>query len=167
MASSFREMRGDLFTELDNGDYDIVIHGCNCRNKMGAGIAKTIAARFPIAKTADDKACAKGENKPGNISVGLTRHNGHNLFIVNAYTQQSYGRDPHIKYASLKALQKSLAVVREKLGSTIQEDGKKRNRRVLMPKIGYGLGNLTWSEVKPVIQQELGSALDVTICDRR
>jgi len=139
---------------------------CNCPNQMDAGIAKTIAERFPIAKTADNKAMAKGENKPGNISVGLTRRNGRNLFIVNAYTQQSCGRDPNIKYASLKTLQKSLAVVREKLGSTIQENGQQKARRVLMPKIGCGYGNMTWDEVEPVIQLELGAALDVTICDR-
>lgn len=165
---SFNQMCGDLFAELDTGDYDILIHGCNCMNQMGAGIAKPIAQRFPIAKQADTKACAKGENKPGNISVGLTRHNGRNLFIVNAYTQQSYGGDPNVKYASLKALKSALAVVRTKLGPKVQDepDGPSRPRRVLMPKIGCGYGNLKWSEVKPIVLEELAS-LDVTICDRK
>jgi O-acetyl-ADP-ribose deacetylase (regulator of RNase III) len=165
---SFKQMRGDLFTELDSGDYDIVIHGCNCRNQMGAGIAKPMAQKFPIAKQADDKACAKGENKPGNISVGLTQRRGRNLFIVNAYTQQSYGSDPNTKYASLKALKSALAVVRTKLGKKMQDEpnGPWRPRRVLMPKIGCGYGNLNWSEVKPIILEELAT-LNVTICDRK
>lgn len=40
-------IKGDIFDAFDNGKFDIIGHGCNCMNFMGAGIAATISKRYP------------------------------------------------------------------------------------------------------------------------
>lgn len=45
--------RGDLLAFATAGDFDVIIHGCNCQNTMGAGIAKSIKKQFPAAYDAD------------------------------------------------------------------------------------------------------------------
>lgn len=34
--------QGDLIERAENGDFDVIIQGCNCFHTMGAGIAKSI-----------------------------------------------------------------------------------------------------------------------------
>lgn len=48
-------MHGDLIKLALTGDFDVIVHGCNCFNTMGAGIAKTIKQTFPEAYQADLK----------------------------------------------------------------------------------------------------------------
>nr|WP_314489284.1 macro domain-containing protein [uncultured Kingella sp.] len=79
---------GDLIALALAGEFDVIIHGCNCRHTMGAGIAKQIKAQFPAAYAAD---CAtpKGASKLGQISSATVDCNGRELIIVNAYTQDN------------------------------------------------------------------------------
>lgn len=35
-------INGDIFSAFDKGKFDIIGHGCNCMNLMGAGIADKI-----------------------------------------------------------------------------------------------------------------------------
>ena len=46
-------VRGDLFALGFAGEFDAIIHGCNCHNTMGAGIAKSVKQQFPAAYHAD------------------------------------------------------------------------------------------------------------------
>ena len=50
-----KTVKGDLLAMGKDGTFDIILHGCNCFNVMGAGIAAQIAAQFPDAKLADDE----------------------------------------------------------------------------------------------------------------
>jgi O-acetyl-ADP-ribose deacetylase (regulator of RNase III) len=47
--------RGDLLKMGRDNEFDIIIHGCNCFNTMGGGIAAQIAQQFPDARLADDE----------------------------------------------------------------------------------------------------------------
>ena len=80
---------GDLIALALAGEFDVIIHGCNCQHTMGAGIAKQIKAHFPAAYAAD---CAtpKGASKLGQTSSAQADGNGHPLVIVNAYTQDNW-----------------------------------------------------------------------------
>ena len=60
-------IKGDLIQLAKNGEFDVIIHGCNCFCTMGAGIAKTIKDIFPEAYKADLN------TKKGDRSK--TRHN--------------------------------------------------------------------------------------------
>lgn len=36
-----KEINGDLVEMADNGQFSLIVHGCNCQSVMGSGIAKT------------------------------------------------------------------------------------------------------------------------------
>jgi len=40
-------VEGDLIKMALGGEFDLIVHGCNCFCTMGAGIAKTIREYFP------------------------------------------------------------------------------------------------------------------------
>ena len=41
-----RTVTGDLITLALEGEFDVIIHGCNCYNTMGAGIARAVRDRL-------------------------------------------------------------------------------------------------------------------------
>lgn len=95
-----KRVKGNLIKQAFEGDYDVIVHGCNCWNNMGAGIALTIAANFPLAAEADYRTKRGDYNKLGTYTKaeGFTKTDPVVLFtIVNAYTQFGFdarkGRD--------------------------------------------------------------------------
>ena len=48
-----KSIRGNLLALARSGRFDVIVHGCNCRHAMGAGIAKQIKDSFPEAWAAD------------------------------------------------------------------------------------------------------------------
>lgn len=40
------EVTGCIISNFKNKKYDIIIHGCNCFNTMGAGLAKNIYSAY-------------------------------------------------------------------------------------------------------------------------
>ncbi|WP_339501766.1 hypothetical protein, partial [Pseudomonas canadensis] len=82
-----RIVRGDLLHLARQGDFDVIIHGCNCQCAMGKGIALAIKQQFPAAYAAD-LATAKGSAaKLGTYSSASLETDAGTLTIVNAYTQ--------------------------------------------------------------------------------
>lgn len=113
--------KGNLIDMAEAGQFDVIVHGCNCQNTMGSGIAKEIRARYPGAYTADR--CMHPEdllNKIellGNFSWTTDTQNfwndKHNFKIVNAYTQLHYlprGID-HFEYDSFKIILRKLGTI--------------------------------------------------------
>jgi O-acetyl-ADP-ribose deacetylase (regulator of RNase III) len=78
-----KTIKGDLLELADNGEFDVIVHGCNCFNVMGGGIARQIKERYPIAYEADCKTIRGDKFKLGKFSVA----NVGKFDIVNAYTQ--------------------------------------------------------------------------------
>ena len=133
---------GDLIALALAGEFDVIIHGCNCQHAMGAGIAKQIKAHFPAAYAAD---CAtpKGASKLGQISSAQVEANGHPLIIVNAYTQNHWrGKGILADYAAIRAAMRQVKA---------QFAGK----RIGYPKIGAGLARGDWATITPIIDEEL------------
>ena len=114
-------MKGDLIKLAEQGEFDVIVHGCNCHNTMSAGIAKTIKLKYPEVYEADLQTISGDYNKLGTITFAkvntyneltkvntyneLTKVNTYNeltkvntsidnhaFYIVNAYTQYYYGR---------------------------------------------------------------------------
>lgn len=75
--------KGDLLAMGQANEFDIIVHGCNCFNVMGAGIAKQIATQFPDAAHADKETLSGDRNKLGTYTIGMHGR----LVILNAYTQ--------------------------------------------------------------------------------
>jgi O-acetyl-ADP-ribose deacetylase (regulator of RNase III) len=78
-------VKGDLLDMGKNNEFDIILHGCNCFNTMGAGIAYQIANRFPDARLADDETVRGDPGKLGTYTIGMDGR----LVILNCYTQYS------------------------------------------------------------------------------
>ena len=43
-------IKGDLIDLAIEGKFDLIVHGCNCFNTMGKGIAKSIRQNFPARR---------------------------------------------------------------------------------------------------------------------
>ena len=79
---------GNLINLAEQGEFDIIVHGCNCFCTMGSGIAREIRERYPDAYEEDCKTQEGDVFKLGNFT---STHTG-KFIIVNAYTQYSFNR---------------------------------------------------------------------------
>ncbi len=133
-------VKGDLFTTKA----DVIVHGCNCFHKMGAGVAAIVKREYPGAYQADKDFGRRGDiTKLGEYSWW---HGAHNLYIsqwltiVNLYTQ--YLHDAELKPFDYTAFVKGLkSVLQDYPDATIA-----------MPKIGAGLAGGDWSVISAIIE---------------
>lgn len=110
-----KHVKGNLLDLAEKGKFDIVVHGCNCQNTMGSGIAKEIRERYPDAYEADTNYDAQvGVNwrymKLGNYSSTIIYGDTGKFTIINAYTQFNFaprGLD-HFEYDSFKLILQKL-----------------------------------------------------------
>jgi len=148
------EIKGNLITLAQEGEFDLIGHGCNCFCTMGKGIAPQIKEAFPEAWEAD-QVTSKGDfRKLGNYSFGFkTLDNGNSLTICNIYSQYNYNRrgqnKVHLDYTALTLALRKINF--EFHGLSIG-----------LPLIGAGLGGGNWELVKQIIETELKD-MDVTI----
>lgn len=142
-----KRIKGNLLDMAENGDFDVIVHGCNCQNTMGSGIAKQIRERYPEAYRADTRFC-QGQDpieKLGNYSSApaTCRHpfEAWDVFdIINAYTQVNYlprGVD-HFEYESFSLILRKLAA-------------KYPDKRFGLPMIGMGLASGDPERIVPMI----------------
>ncbi len=136
-------VNGDLIKRAIEGEFDVIIHGCNCFCAMGAGIAKSIKTQFPEAFQAD-LATEKGDrSKLGGFSHATIMQKGHAIIVINAYTQFDYsGKDVLADYDAIRSVFKKLKS---------QFSGK----RFGFPLIGAGLAGGDWQVISEIIDQEL------------
>jgi len=88
---------GDL---LEQSDLDLIVHQANCFCTMGAGIAKRIADKFPVAIDADKRTKAGDKTKLGSYTCGVDKSG---LHVINLYGQYRYGRERrHTDYDAVK-----------------------------------------------------------------
>ena len=141
---------GDLIRKAQDGEFDLIAHGCNCFCTMGAGIAKGIKTSFPAAFKAD-KATRKGEKKKlGTCSFASINRNGSPLIVVNAYTQFDWrGQGVKVSYDAIRSCMKWIKK-------------KYSGKRIGLPKIGAGLAGGDWNLISNIIDEEL-SEEDVTL----
>lgn len=114
-----KHTKGNLIDLAERGKFDIIVHGCNCQNTMGSGIAKEIRERYPesyIIDTEYHKTLAIDYGEPfvfeklGNYTECVC--NDEKFTIINAYTQLHYlprGID-HFEYDSFNLILRKLAV---------------------------------------------------------
>lgn len=141
---------GDLIHLAKNGEFDIIVHGCNCFCTMGAGIAKGIKAAFPAAFEAD-LATARGERaKLGTCTFAEIDRDGTPLVVVNAYSQFDYrSSGPKVDYDAVRSCFRWIKA---------HHSGK----RIGLPKIGAGLGGGDWERIAGIVEEELAGE-DVTL----
>ena len=134
---------GDLIEQAKNGQYDVIIHGCNCFNTMGAGIAKQIKSSFPEAYQADLKTKKGDRNKLGTYTKATINNNDQQLTIVNAYTQYYYGHGKDL--FEYDAFSKILKQIKAEFSG----------QKIGLPLIGCGYAGGNKQEVLKIIAKEL------------
>lgn len=136
-------IKGDLIKLALDGHFDVIVHGCNCQCTMGAGIAKSIKEIFPEAYAADLSTTKGSREKLGSISAATVTRGGHQLTIVNGYTQFNWrGAGVLVDYDAVR---------------TVMKEVKARvpERRIGYPKIGAGLAKGDWKLIAEIIDAEL------------
>jgi O-acetyl-ADP-ribose deacetylase (regulator of RNase III) len=129
----------------------IIVHGCNCRGKMGSGIAKQVKAEYPkvFARYHDDYEAIG--LKLGTISFV---HVAGEKIIVNAMTQENYGKEPKL-YVDYTAVRKCFRLV--------NEVALVDKLPVHFPLIGCGLAGGDWSIISAIIDDELDDCLEKNV----
>jgi O-acetyl-ADP-ribose deacetylase (regulator of RNase III) len=137
-------IKGNLIVEFKKMKYDAIIHGCNCFNTMGKGIAKEIRQYFPEAYEADCATRSGDKKKLGTYtSADVMAKVGRPAIVINAYTQYDYrktygGSEINVDYDAI-----------ERVFTLINKDfaGKK----IGIPKIGAGLAGGDWGRISSII----------------
>jgi O-acetyl-ADP-ribose deacetylase (regulator of RNase III) len=122
---------GDLFANAKPGS--LIVHGCNAQGKMASGFAAELRKRFPPAYTVYKAHYDQHGLKLGDVN-GYEDSSGHT--IVNAITQERYGRDPGVVYVNYDAVYKALTTV-----ATHVKESRRAGTIVHLPFIGGGLAN--------------------------
>lgn len=145
-----KEVDGDLIKLAKDGEFDIIVHGCNCVHAMGAGIAKQIKKEFPEAYEIDLQTTFKDRRKLGTISWVPIVVNDRPLIVVNAYIQYHWsGKGRKVEYGALRSC---FAQIKNTFSRSEEED---LDLKIAYPCIGAGLAGGNWEIIKDIIDEEL------------
>jgi O-acetyl-ADP-ribose deacetylase (regulator of RNase III) len=146
-----QRIRGDLLELGASGHFDVIIHGCNCMNTMGKGIALSVRQRFPDAYAVDQATEPGAREKLGTYTcakVNCKNNNDyHVLTIVNAYTQYHYNP----KFA-LNGVNVDYQALRDAFRRIKQDFA---GQRIGYGLIGAGLAGGDWTIISEIIDEEL------------
>ena len=141
-------IKGDIIAMAEKGEFDVLVHGCNCFNNMNVGFSKRVKKSFPVASIIDSRTGYGKKNKLGTYSgcmVDLREfdyRNGKKICILNAYVQYTLGNGAQLDY---------LALI--KVFKKIKNDLK--GFKIAFPLIGLGLSNFSNTKVLEIIDKEL------------
>lgn len=143
--------------------HGVIVHGCNSHGVMGSGIAKKIRERHSEVFDVYYEEYTKGviAGRPclqlGSYTYCLISPTH---VIVNAVTQQNFGRNPGIVYVDYDAL--ALAF---KMMTTSDSDIRKIGLMygIHFPLIGCGLANGEWDIVSSLIDQNVSDEFEKTV----
>lgn len=138
-----KTIKGDLIKLALAGEFDLIVHGCNCFCTMGAGIAKGIKLQFPEAYAADLNTKYGDKDKLGTISWAKAKSYKGELIVVNAYTQFNFQGPPPL--ADYDAIRLAFAKIKDQFPGL----------RIGYPAIGAGLAGGDWQIISQIIEEEL------------
>lgn len=146
------EHNGDLFAALNQQVAQKVrchvAHGCNAQGVMGAGFAARVKKVWPDAFESYKLFCDERVDTTGELHIHdhHDMRTGEHVVVLNLITQLFPGR-----YARLGLIERCL----QRLDNYVmlaQENGLWGDEDFVMaPRIGCGLGGLTWDKVRPII----------------
>ena len=156
------EVHGNLITLAKAGEFDVIAHGCNCMSNMGAGLAPQMAKAFGCdrfemelwGKTIEKLGCIDfktfciGENSIFCLDELKNNRNEPEVTVVNAYTQNSYGRN-HRDGVSIPFDYEAFTICMRKINNIF------KGKRIGLPQIGAGLAGGNWERIKEIIKNEL------------
>ena len=132
---------GDLLEAPEH----VICHGCNAQGKMGAGIAVPIRKRYP--KAFDDYRVYEAQGNRLELGQCCFVECPEGRIVIDAVTQEFYGREPDIVYASYDGIRRAL----QRINDWAKANGVDT---VAFPKIGAGLARGDWSIIADIIETE-------------
>ena len=141
-----KTVKGNLIHLAKAGEFDVILHGCNCFNSWGAGIAVEIRKAFPRAYRADMQTEKGDKTKLGTFTFAYIER--FNLTVINCYTQYKYGRGLQADYKAIEAVLQKVALAYP-------------NAKVGLPKIGAGLAGGDWGVISQLIDKHLSDVVYV------
>jgi O-acetyl-ADP-ribose deacetylase (regulator of RNase III) len=136
-------VHGDLLQLALAGQFDVIVHGCNCQCAMGKGIALSIKNQFPEAYDADLRTPKGDRSKLGTVSSAEIARPPARFTVVNAYTQFHYRGNGVL--ADYEAIRSAFRHIKRAYSG----------RHIGYPKIGAGLAGGDWPTVAAIIDAEL------------
>lgn len=131
---------GDLLALAEAGEFDIIVHGCNCFNTMGGGIARQIRERYPEVAAADAKTKRGDYNKLGTWTCDTAGKDNYEFLIINAYTQYNMSQGTDVfEYTAFQLILEKLTFVYP-------------DKRFGLPYIGMGLAGGSKDTIIPMIE---------------
>ncbi len=136
-------IKGNLLGKALDGDFDVIVHGCNCFCAMGGGIAREIRERFPEAEAADNQTQVGDASKLGRYTQAQIVR-GVSFTIVNAYTQFTPACHEQ-RTVDYRAVKEAFAKIAHDFPG----------KRIAYPMIGAGLAKGDWNVIKGIIRRQL------------
>lgn len=136
---------------LLEADVDALVNTVNSVGFMGKGIALQFRQAFPANYLAYRSACQAGRVQPGRMFIFETRAVIGPSYIINFPTKR------HWKGKS------KLADIEAGLTALVEDVTRLGIRSLAIPPLGCGLGGLSWSDVRPRIEQAFSALPDVRV----
>lgn len=133
-------VEGDLFAS----GAAVLVNPVNCVGASGKGLALEFARRFPEMDRSYRAACRRGEVAPGKLHLWSGRHFG--IPAVLCFPTKRHWREP----SRVEDVEAGLLAMRDLFS------GGGARGRVALPRLGCGLGGLSWLAVRPLVEQHLG-----------
>lgn len=127
-----------------------IIHGCNSRGAYASGVAGRMREIYPKAyRVYRDLFEERGLELGETIWADCGRH-----VVINAITQDDYGRDParvYVSYAAIRVVMRHINLMSTQSPRVTMGELKE----LAMPCIGAGLANGSWQIISEIIEEEL------------
>jgi len=160
-TEKYREIEGDLFSEIFSEQYDVSLQGCNAFNTQGAGICIPFKKYFHTESFPMELAGKGDINKLGQIDYKDFYLKNGNAFeecdstismkritIINCYSQFHYGKN-HFDGSDRPADYEALTLCLRKINY------KFKGLKVVMPLICGGLAGGDPNFIRLIIKKEL------------
>ncbi len=138
---------GDILTE----EVEALVNTVNCVGVMGRGIALQFKNAFPGNYKTYERACKRGEVKPGQMYVYETENITYPRYIINFPTKRHWRGKSRIED------------IESGLEALVDEIQNRNIQSIAIPPLGSGLGGLKWQEVRMRIEQSLSRLSHVQI----
>ena len=159
---NYNEVEGDLIILAKQGKFDVIVHGCNCQSVMFAGVAVPMKNAFgcdrfemelwgpTITKLGniDYQTFVLGEFAIWSLEDAKNNRNEPELTVVNAYTQNRYGKN-HPDGDEKPFDYQAFTLCMRKINNIF------KGKHIGMPMIGSHLAGGDWFLIKEIIQKEL------------
>jgi O-acetyl-ADP-ribose deacetylase (regulator of RNase III) len=134
-------------SDLFKSNSAIIAIPVNCvPGVMGAGLAKVAALKFPYLRKVHESACRSKELKPGHCLLVKGHEDGDPMFAFLS-TKDHWKEPSRIEWVDRSMYELAHTYFDWKTSCAV-------------PALGCGLGGLSWSEVRPVIESRASERLD-------